>query len=314
MRLINRPLLTLAVALSLGWAIQAQAQQNVQLRSSNLSILNVDGEEQKSIMLRGDQVLDFDVAAYLAENPDAKIDLSGRYSTDQEIVVMEFNSADLSTDNTCTDYCEKVVSIEKLPYIGLRLERLENASGAIVKEVIAGGTAEQAGIELGDIVIQADQESIGTGCDMVKYVKMNEVGQKMTTRIIRDGKEQVVIIPTGFRTKKTITWEACCEPKVAAVAKSGEAGNTVNQSLVSVVEVFPNPSEGIFQVTAEGLQDGMAELLITDIAGRQVIRKQVNVANGSYTENINMSKEAVGMYIVNVNQGEVKKTVKVLVK
>ncbi len=311
MRLINRPLLTLAVALSMGWAIQAQAQQAVH-RSSNLSIISTDGEEQKSVILRGEQVQDFDVAKYLAENPDAAINISGSYRTDQEIITMEFKS-DGEANIACTNYCEKVVSIEKRPYIGLRLERLESSSGAIVTEVMAGGTAKQAGIEEGDVIIHADQESISTGCDMVKYVKMNEPGKRIQAEVIRDGKQLMVNIPVGYRVKKTITWEACCEDKAAPIAKSDLSGNTVNQSALSTVQIFPNPSEGIFQVTAEDLQDGMAELLITDIAGREVVRKQVQVTNGFYTERINLAKEAVGVYLVNVQQGEVKKTARVIV-
>lgn len=67
-------------------------------------------------------------------------------------------------------------------------------------------------------------------------------------------------------------------------------------------KVFPNPiTTSSFNVLFDGKKEGTYTILLTDLAGRTLQTKVVNVTKGVQTENINLtSRPAKGMYMVKV--------------
>jgi putative serine protease PepD len=67
--------------------------------------------------------------------------------------------------------------------LGVRVQTLENGSGAQVSEVTPGGAAQQAGIAVGDVVTKLDDRRIDTSDALVAAVRSKAPGDKVTLTI-----------------------------------------------------------------------------------------------------------------------------------
>ncbi|KAA9325004.1 SBBP repeat-containing protein [Adhaeribacter soli] len=65
------------------------------------------------------------------------------------------------------------------------------------------------------------------------------------------------------------------------------------------VKLYPNPSNGKFQLQLSGLKAASADMIITDLAGKVVMQKQVKASNDSILENIEL-KAAKGIYLLQI--------------
>jgi len=67
--------------------------------------------------------------------------------------------------------------------------------------VSSGSVAEKAGIKEGDIILEFNGEKITTDNALAKLIMKYNPGDKVTLKILRDGKEQVVELTLGERTE-----------------------------------------------------------------------------------------------------------------
>ena len=82
---------------------------------------------------------------------------------------------------------------------------------------------------------------------------------------------------------------------------------TIDSKLTPVVtnndaKVFPNPvTASYFSVLFDGKKEGTYTIILTDLAGRSLQAKSVNITKGTQTETVNLlSRPAKGMYLVKV--------------
>ncbi|KAA9325025.1 SBBP repeat-containing protein [Adhaeribacter soli] len=79
------------------------------------------------------------------------------------------------------------------------------------------------------------------------------------------------------------------------------------------VKLYPNPSNGKFQLQLSGLKASSAELIITDLTGKTILQKQVKANSGNITENIEL-KAAKGIYLLQIKADQQVITRKVIVE
>lgn len=72
---------------------------------------------------------------------------------------------------------------------------------------------------------------------------------------------------------------------------------------VQTLQTYPNPNNGLFTVTYEAANDGDVLLQVTDLQGRIVITKNETIKTGTYSTEIDLNKEATGLYFVKITQG-----------
>ena len=82
--------------------------------------------------------------------------------------------------------------------------------------------------------------------------------------------------------------------KVFTIAASSPNG-IKNAPVSSVVSLYPNPSNGIMNLTIDASITGMVEVVVMDVRGQVVSRKQVNGSSDSFIE-----IENNGLYLVNI--------------
>jgi len=68
--------------------------------------------------------------------------------------------------------------------------QLERPVGALVNDITAGGSADRAGIEPGDVILAFNDSAVETWNDLPPLVGANPPGTKATVRVSRQGKEK----------------------------------------------------------------------------------------------------------------------------
>lgn len=71
-----------------------------------------------------------------------------------------------------------------------------NQRGAFIGEVVNGGPADAAGLRSGDVILQADDQTINNFDDLLSYVAFSQLGDTITLTVLRDGEQ--------FQTQATL--------------------------------------------------------------------------------------------------------------
>jgi hypothetical protein len=85
-----------------------------------------------------------------------------------------------------------------------------------------------------------------------------------------------------------------------------------NADILSRMNIYPNPSEGVFVFSLDIPGTADFSLSITDILGKNIFSKAQNKVTGLYSENIDLSNVGSGIYFATI-QLEGKNYVKKIV-
>jgi serine protease Do len=77
--------------------------------------------------------------------------------------------------------------------------KLKDMKGALVGHVFEGDPADKAGIKTGDIIVELAAKRIQDSHELMRLVAALKVGEKITVKIMRDGKEKTVSVVVGER-------------------------------------------------------------------------------------------------------------------
>ena len=122
--------------------------------------------------------------------------------------------------NQARDVADQLVAKGKVdhPYIGIQMaaitpefhERLKASGeksqitekeGIVIMDVVEDSPAQQAGLQVGDVIKQVDGEKVTEADEIQQLVQKTEVGEELPLQVIRDGKKvnldvEVGVLPT----------------------------------------------------------------------------------------------------------------------
>ena len=158
------------------------------------------------------------------------------------------------------------------------------------------------------LLIDSWTDDHGDLADLVLAINTFEPGEIIDVEYASEGQQETIPVTLGYRVKKEMTWEACC---IEAVTENNlEITNADIQS--NDLEIYPNPNDGLFNLQFSSSDLSEADLYITDVAGRVIFRKTINDFDGYYNRMIDISREANGLYFLNVVQNEEVLTKKIV--
>lgn len=108
----------------------------------------------------------------------------------------------------------KLIKGEKILYgwLGVSIQNLnedlrsyfgiKEKKGVIIVKVYSNSPADKAGLKEGDLIITFDDKPVTTTRDLVRMVTSTEVNEKITLKIVRDGKERKVGVIIGKRPEE----------------------------------------------------------------------------------------------------------------
>lgn len=274
---------------------QIQAEEMVSMHL-HLNVKSPSPEKSFVKNLRDQQALNFDVPTFIAEHEGDVLRIFGSKKNVKDIVNYQFESQKLERQSDCDSqkYCEKIVSIERLPYLGLAVEPMSDFSGVLIDRIVKETPAEDSALEIGDVITSIEGFEISTACDLTGAVNDQDVEDYVSVEYTRDGVTKKTYIPVGYRIKKNITWIKCCDQDL-------EVPEQIFEDLA--LAVFPNPTSGITQFSYQSTMLTEAQLVLTDMAGHQVLRKKVFPIAGHLNDYLDLSRIASGVYILNITQG-----------
>jgi serine protease Do len=83
---------------------------------------------------------------------------------------------------------------------------LPSPEGVIVARVLPNSPAEKGGLKDGDVIVRYEGEPVKNVRELLKKVARTRVGQKVTLRVIREGKERNVTVEVGERPAELEAW------------------------------------------------------------------------------------------------------------
>ena len=80
---------------------------------------------------------------------------------------------------------------------------------------------------------------------------------------------------------------------------------------VDKLEVYPNPSRDIFNITFESPESQTIDIKIIDVIGETVYQQEKKNFKGNYSQSINMNSNAKGVYFLQITteKGGIKKKI-----
>jgi serine protease Do len=93
----------------------------------------------------------------------------------------------------------------RLPYLGVeyrsRVVFINNEAvvGAVVQRILTGGPADQAGLLIGDVILQYDGKSIEDN-SLLNLIQQSQIDQEIELVILRDRQTQTITIKVGNRS------------------------------------------------------------------------------------------------------------------
>jgi putative serine protease PepD len=69
--------------------------------------------------------------------------------------------------------------------------------GAKIEKLSTGGAAEQAGLKVGDVIIECDGKAIDTAKTLTAAIRSNQAFAKVSLKALRDGSEITVDVTLG---------------------------------------------------------------------------------------------------------------------
>ncbi len=98
---------------------------------------------------------------------------------------------------------------------------MDRPHGALVAKVIPGGPAEKAGIQIGDIIVEFNGQTIETSGELPPRVGMTPIDEKSTVKIIRQGEKQEIPVKIGLLPSQSAQVNATDTAPETAVNRLG---------------------------------------------------------------------------------------------
>ena len=83
---------------------------------------------------------------------------------------------------------------------------------------------------------------------------------------------------------------------------------------LGTITVYPNPSNGIFQLDVNLNEALVLDMVVVNMLGEEVAVKQINAVNGIYSDVIDLSTSAPGVYFLKIISDNNTISTQVLVK
>ncbi len=147
-------------------------------------------------------------------------------------------------------------------------------NGVTVANVVPGGPADKAGVQVGDTITAVDGRPVKTGDELVNDISGRKPGSVAKLNLVRNGKQQTANVTIADRSK-------LFGARLAEGEAPGEEGG--------------QPTESKFGITVQNFSPDMAQRF--DVPAKGVIVQDVK--SGSFAEDVGLSR---GDVIVEINK------------
>ena len=194
-----------------------------------------------------------------------------------------------SVQTTCKTTCEVERVIKKDPFLGVQITSCQESNSTRVVKVVEDTQAERMGLQQHDLIQSVNGVQMDHYKRMVNWVAEQKVGLPITIELIRDNKQITVKGALGHKTEERLTEQICCD-------------DTLFELEVKKSSVYPNPTRDLFTLQFEGETSKPYQLSVVDLQGNLIINRQIQPNGKQVQEQIELTGQPAGDYIVIVEQ------------
>ncbi|MEO0341416.1 MAG: PDZ domain-containing protein [Bacteroidota bacterium] len=220
-------------------------------------------------------------------------------------------------------------SSEKDPFLGVSAnhsDKPDNITGISV-DIVDNSTAQAMGLEDDDIILKIDGYQLYNWSDLHAAIDNREIGDPIQITYYREGNittesrpiksraathndhsrangPQIIGTPQPGLEPVQVELEVPTPAEVAPIQIDGEPIPVVSDIPVEELNVFPNPSDGIFNIQLELPQEGRTIIQVFDGSGKQVYLNNLGNFQGIFSDRIDIANTAKGIYFLLVRQGD----------
>ncbi|MGK0390740.1 MAG: hypothetical protein ACI94Y_003500, partial [Maribacter sp.] len=215
--------------------------------------------------------------------------------------------------------CNHAKEVEKA-YIGIMIENSDDDKAVNIVSV----NREDDVLMAEDVITKFGKTEISDIYGLIDAVSEYKPGDKVKVQYTRNGealRSKVTLL--GRMVKECCTDSSCCSDKkettkteIIIKTQQKEIKSDLGNSLLELqdVKLFPNPSEGAFQLKFTSKDLAPINITITDSNGREIINDEIADFNGTYSGDFNLKGNSPGLYLVNITQGGKVLTEKAIIK
>ena len=239
---------------------------------------------------------------------------------------------------------DAVLTKTSKPIMGAMIK--DDGDKVIINGINDGFGAEKAGLQEGDEIISVDDKAIDSVEELTNYISEKKIGDIILVEYKRAGKKQkapVELMKSGLDEAypKYYNWIEKFDlnesnddknllnknTRVMVMItdleqKDKEKLNEISPNNKSIsddlalagFEFFPNPSQGLFNLSFDVAESLDTEVNIYDIAGKVVYHKFIKNFMGKFNEAIDLQNNQSGSYILEIIQGNKRTNKKIVVK
>jgi PDZ domain-containing secreted protein len=235
------------------------------------------------------------------------------------------------------------------PFLGIEANHSKNPSGVngVSVDIVKNSTAEDLGLQDDDIITKIDDIPMIDWHDISAAIDNREVGELIKVAYYRDSQENTATLPIKSlattknnpqhnknKTDNTPIALALNEtpevekvisdmdidmedmPKEDAQKMEEELGikmPTVQNLSIEQLNIFPNPTQGLFNLKFDLPEEGATAIRIFDNRGVLVFRNDLGNFSGNYSGSIDLGNQPAGTYYVMIKQENLSVSKKVIV-
>jgi len=239
---------------------------------------------------------------------------------------------------------DAVLTKTSKPIMGAMIK--DDGDKVIINGINDGFGAEKAGLQEGDEIISVDDKAIGSVEELTNYISEKKIGDIILVEYKRAGKKQkapVELMKSGLDeaypkyynwiekfdlnegnndkdllNKNTRVMVMITDLEQEDKEKLNEISpnnKSISDDLaLAGFEFFPNPSQGLFNLSFNVAESLDTEVNIYDIAGKIVYHKFIKNFMGKFNEAIDLQNNQSGSYILEIIQGNKRTNKKIVVK
>lgn len=219
------------------------------------------------------------------------------------------------------------------PFLGIYVGTpADNQPGVLVKNTIAGTTAEDIGLQQGDVIKAINDKPIANNADLRDVLNSLDVDDNVVVSFMRDGSLQTAEGSMKIDKRQSFS----CKPPVPSIVPvvpsfpridTREVTFTLTSEALSDVEsqemesatgesfakasaddqanmFYPNPNSGVFTVNHTFENSGDVSIQVFDVRGTEVYSESISDFSGQLERTLDISDFGSGTYFVRIEQND----------
>jgi serine protease Do len=165
------------------------------------------------------------------------------------------------------------VAIADVTPADVEIYKLDRTAGAAVKEVEAGGPAEKAGIELGDVIVGVDGKAVDSSGELMELLARSDPNGTANLEVVRYGKRLRVAVKLGEFEPAVRATQKVASGREDGLARLGFAAAELTPELARRLRIEETKGVVITRVVEAGpaAQAGIAPGMILErVNGREI--------------------------------------------